>query len=115
MRPTLSRARTASLLRDAKRRVALVAAVADEKIDNVRRTGAEVLTGGDASCLLHLGGALSRRGTVTDEGRPVRTVHFAELLASTRERPLDVDGPVELSIPGGRRRPAACAAEEAAR
>lgn len=90
-------------------------AMADEKIDNVRRTGAEVLTGGDASCLLHLGGALSRRGTVTDEGRPVRTVHFAELLVSTRERPLDVDGPVELSIPGGRRRPAACAAEEAAR
>lgn len=74
-----------------------------------------MLTGGDASCLLHLGGALSRRGTVTDEGRPVRTVHFAELLASTRERPLDVDGPVELSIPGGRRRPAACAAEEVSR
>lgn len=79
-------------------------AMAEEKIGNVVATGAGVLTGGDASCLLHLGGALHRRGNTTPDGRPVRTVHFAEILASTREHPLDVDGPVELSIPEERRR-----------
>ncbi|MDY6054749.1 (Fe-S)-binding protein [Micrococcus sp.] len=77
-------------------------AMADEKIGNVERTGASVLTGGDASCLLHLGGAMSRRGTHTEDGRPVRALHFAEILASTRENPLEVDGPVELSIPEDR-------------
>ncbi|NUL48169.1 (Fe-S)-binding protein [Cellulosimicrobium funkei] len=69
------------------------AAMAEEKIANIESTGAAVCTGGDASCLLHLGGAMARRDS------PVRTVHFAEILASTREDPLEVSGPVELSIP----------------
>ncbi|GAA1773387.1 (Fe-S)-binding protein [Kocuria aegyptia] len=75
------------------------AAMATEKIDNIVSTGAELCTGGDASCLMHLGGAMSRRGT------GAATVHFAEILASTRENPLEVAGPVELSIPdpGARR------------
>lgn len=73
------------------------AAMAEEKIGNIEATGAELCTGGDASCLMHLGGAMARRGT------GVGTVHFAEILASTRENPLEVSGPVELSIP---RRPA---------
>ena len=40
-------------------------------------SGAEVLTAGDTSCLMHLGGLLSRRGS------PVRVMHLAEILAST--------------------------------
>ena len=75
------------------------AAMAEEKIGNIVSTGADLCTGGDVSCLMHLGGAMSRRGT------DVKTVHFAEILASTRSNPLVVDGPVELSIPtpGGNR------------
>ncbi|MGX5359075.1 (Fe-S)-binding protein [Kocuria sp. KH4] len=74
------------------------AAMAEEKIDNIVSTGAELCTGGDASCLMHLGGAMARRGTGPG------TVHFAEILASTRENPLEVSGPVELSIPKSRGR-----------
>ncbi|WP_424346331.1 (Fe-S)-binding protein [Kocuria sp. CH-021] len=77
------------------------AAMAEEKIGNIVSTGAELCTGGDASCLMHLGGAMNRRGTGAG------TVHFAEILASTRGNPLEVSGPVELSIPGpGARRSA---------
>lgn len=79
--------------------------MAEEKIDNIVSTGAELCTGGDASCLMHLGGAMNRRGTGAG------TVHFAEILASTRENPLEVSGPVELSIPGpGARRTASSSA-----
>ncbi|MFD5868993.1 (Fe-S)-binding protein [Corynebacterium sp. NPDC060344] len=70
----------------------------EEKIGNIVDTGASVCAGGDASCLLHMGGAMARR----DVG--VRAVHLAEILASTREEPLDVTGPVELSIPNPPRR-----------
>jgi L-lactate dehydrogenase complex protein LldE len=48
-----------------------------DKMRNVLSTGAEVCTAGDASCLLHIGGGLSRLRT------GVRTVHLAEILAST--------------------------------
>ncbi|MCM3689653.1 (Fe-S)-binding protein [Kocuria rosea] len=74
------------------------AAMAEEKIGNIVATGAELCTGGDASCLMHLGGAMARRGT------GVGTVHFAEILASTRANPLEVSGPVELSIPAAPKR-----------
>jgi len=80
------------------------AAMAEEKIGNIVSTGAELCTGGDASCLMHLGGAMSRRET------GVATVHFAEILASTRENPLEVSGPVELSIPAPTARRAASSA-----
>jgi L-lactate dehydrogenase complex protein LldE len=46
---------------------------------NVLSTRAEVCTAGDASCLLHIGGGLSRLRSGT------RTVHLAEILASTEE------------------------------
>jgi L-lactate dehydrogenase complex protein LldE len=46
-----------------------------DKLAAVRTTGAEVVTAGDSSCLLHIGGGLSRR----QEG--ARTVHLAEILA----------------------------------
>lgn len=70
-------------------------AMADSKIKNIEKSGAALCTGGDASCLLHLGGAMSRQKS------PLKTLHFAEVLASTKENPLDISGPVELSINQG--------------
>jgi len=48
-----------------------------DKVRHVLSTGAEVCTAGDSSCLMHIGGGLSRMRTGT------RTVHLAEILAST--------------------------------
>ena len=47
-----------------------------DKMRSVLDTRAEVCTAGDSSCLLHIGGGLSRLRT------GVRTVHLAEILAS---------------------------------
>jgi L-lactate dehydrogenase complex protein LldE len=52
-----------------------------DKMRHVLSTGAEVCTAGDSSCLMHLGGGLSRLRA------GVRTVHLAEVLASTDEVP----------------------------
>ena len=54
------------------------AAMLADKVDEVHATGAEVCTAGDSSCLLHIGGGLSRTTPGT------RAVHLAEILASTR-------------------------------
>ena len=54
-------------------------AVLADKMRNVLATGAEVCTAGDSSCLMHIGGGLSRLNAGTT------TVHLAEILASTRE------------------------------
>jgi L-lactate dehydrogenase complex protein LldE len=48
-----------------------------DKMSNVLSTRAEVCTAGDSSCLMHIGGGLSRLRA------GVRTVHLAEILAST--------------------------------
>ncbi|MEU4695136.1 (Fe-S)-binding protein [Actinoplanes sp. NPDC023714] len=48
-----------------------------DKMTNIVSTGADVCSAGDASCLMHIGGGLSRLRT------GVRTVHLAEILAST--------------------------------
>lgn len=56
-------------------------AMAEAKIANITRSGADVCTGGDASCLLHVEGAMLKRGV------DKRTLHFAEILASTKEEP----------------------------
>ena len=48
-----------------------------DKMRNVLATRAEVCTAGDSSCLMHIGGGLSRLRAGT------RTVHLAEILAST--------------------------------
>jgi L-lactate dehydrogenase complex protein LldE len=48
-----------------------------DKMRHVLDTGADVCTAADASCLLHIGGGLSRLRA------GVRTVHLAEILAST--------------------------------
>ena len=50
-----------------------------DKMRNVLGTRAEVCTAGDSSCLMHIGGGLSRLRT------GVRAVHLAEILASTRD------------------------------
>ncbi|MEA2407135.1 MAG: L-lactate dehydrogenase complex protein LldE [Thermoleophilaceae bacterium] len=56
-------------------------AMLSDKIHNVLDTRAEVLCAVDSSCLMHIGGGLTR-------GRAgVRTVHLAEILASTEEDP----------------------------
>lgn len=49
-----------------------------DKMGHVLQTGAEVCTAGDASCLMHIGGGLSRLQT------GVRTLHLAEILACTQ-------------------------------
>jgi L-lactate dehydrogenase complex protein LldE len=51
-------------------------AMLTDKMSNVLATGAEVCTAGDSSCLMHIGGGLSRLRA------GVRTVHLAEILAS---------------------------------
>lgn len=53
-----------------------------DKVGNVLSTRAEVCTAGDSSCLMHIGGGLSRLRT------GVRTVHLAEILASTDDVPM---------------------------
>jgi L-lactate dehydrogenase complex protein LldE len=50
-----------------------------DKMRGVLATRAEVCTAGDSSCLMHIGGGLSRLNAGT------RTVHLAEILASTRD------------------------------
>jgi L-lactate dehydrogenase complex protein LldE len=54
-------------------------AILADKMRNVLATGAEVCTAGDSSCLMHIGGGLSRLKTGT------RTVNLAEILASTAD------------------------------
>jgi L-lactate dehydrogenase complex protein LldE len=54
-------------------------AMLTDKMANVLSTHAEVCTAGDSSCLMHIGGGLSRLRAGT------RTVHLAEILASTEE------------------------------
>ena len=56
-------------------------AMLSDKMTHVKSTGAEVLTAGDYSCLMHIGGGLTR----TRAG--VRTMHLAEILASTQAEP----------------------------
>ncbi|MGL5911327.1 MAG: (Fe-S)-binding protein [Phycicoccus sp.] len=56
-------------------------AMGADKARHVRATGAEVLVAGDASCLMHVGGLLSRQRA------GVRTMHLAEVLAATAADP----------------------------
>jgi L-lactate dehydrogenase complex protein LldE len=53
-----------------------------DKMRHVLDTGAEVVSAGDSSCLMHIGGGLSRLRTGT------RTLHLAEVLASTEDHPV---------------------------
>jgi len=58
-------------------------AMVADKAANVMSTGAEVLCTGDYSCLMNIGGALSR----VNSG--VRIMHIAEILASTEDAPFE--------------------------
>ena len=60
-----------------------------DKMRNVLDTGAEICTAGDSSCLMHIGGGLSRIHA------GAQTLHLAQILASTR------DDPRHGSIPSG--------------
>ena len=53
------------------------AAMLGDKMRSIQSTGAEVCTAGDNSCLMQIGGALSRQRT------GVRCLHLAEILAET--------------------------------
>ena len=53
-----------------------------DKMRNVLDTGAEMCTAGDSSCLMHIGGGLSRLRA------GAKTVHLAQILAATREQPM---------------------------
>ncbi|NKE10411.1 MULTISPECIES: (Fe-S)-binding protein [Kocuria] len=68
-------------------------AMVDAKIKNIESTGTGLCAGGDSSCQLHMSGAARRRGS------QVRTIHLAEILASTRANPLELDEIADLSIP----------------
>jgi L-lactate dehydrogenase complex protein LldE len=57
-------------------------AILADKMANIIESGAEVCSAGDSSCLMHIGGGLSRIRS------GVRTVHLAEILAST----IDAEG-----------------------
>ena len=52
-------------------------AMGSDKVRRVLETGAEVLVAGDNSCLMHVGGLLSRQRA------GVRVLHLAEVLAAT--------------------------------
>lgn len=56
-------------------------AIGLDKVADVIGSGAEVLTAADTSCLMHIGGLLSRRRS------PVRVMHLAEILAATGTDP----------------------------
>lgn len=57
------------------------AAMVSDKTRNIRSVDPEYITGGDSSCLMNIGGALSRQHA------GVRAIHLAEILASTKEHP----------------------------
>jgi L-lactate dehydrogenase complex protein LldE len=56
-------------------------AMGSDKARQVVNSGAEVLVAGDSSCLVHVGGLLSRQRS------RVRVMHLAEVLASTAPAP----------------------------
>ena len=49
--------------------------ILQEKIDSIKKSGADVVVASDVGCLMHIAGGLSRQGIAT------RTMHIAELLA----------------------------------
>ena len=57
-----------------------------DKMRHVVGTGAEICTAGDSSCLMHIGGGLSRLRS------GVRTLHLAEILAATDDPGAEVAG-----------------------
>ena len=54
---------------------AVSGAILSEKLDAIEESGADVIAGGDISCLLHIEGGLRRRGS------DIEVMHIAELLS----------------------------------
>jgi L-lactate dehydrogenase complex protein LldE len=54
-------------------------AILDNKIDAIEKAGVRAIVSGDASCLMQIGGRLTRKNS------PVRAMHLAELLASRED------------------------------
>jgi len=71
-------------------------AMLGDKMRNVLDTGAEICSAGDSSCLMHIGGGLSRVRA------GARTLHLAQILASTRDEPLLLDPPGTVDRAGAR-------------
>ncbi|MDJ0662930.1 MAG: (Fe-S)-binding protein [Acidimicrobiia bacterium] len=55
------------------------AAMMDTKLDRIEASGADIVTGVDVACLMHIGGGLRRRGI------PIAVKHIAEVLAGDPE------------------------------
>ena len=68
-------------------------AMVRDKVAAVQQAQAEVLCAADNSCLMHIGGSLSRQRA------GVSTMHLAEILASTEDQPAVPQGHVTA---GGR-------------
>ena len=62
-------------------RLTFIVRMGADKVRNAESTGAEVLCAADNSCLMHIGGTMTRSGT------EMRPVHIAEILAATEEEP----------------------------
>ena len=67
-------------------------AMGTDKVRNVLDTGAEYIVTGDNSCLMHIGGLLSR------EKSGVRPIHLAEILARTEADYADSKGHSEAAV-----------------
>jgi L-lactate dehydrogenase complex protein LldE len=61
---------------------AVSSAMLADKVAAVQASGAAVCSAGDSSCLMHIGGGLSRLHV------GARTLHLAQILASTRAEPV---------------------------
>jgi L-lactate dehydrogenase complex protein LldE len=57
------------------------AAMGELKLDHVRAAAPDVLVSGDMSCLMHMSGLAAR------DGKPLRTMHFAQLLRDALAHP----------------------------
>jgi len=66
-------------------------AMLSDKIQDLLRSGAEVLTAVDNSCLMHIAGGMNRRGVLREAGAhgtgpgSLRVLHLAEILAHQGE------------------------------
>jgi len=67
-----------------------------DKLGSVLTSRAEVVTAGDSSCLMHIGGGLTRLRA------GARTLHLAEILASTDQASTDQASTVQASTDGPR-------------
>ncbi len=63
-----------------------------DKMQALHNTGASVCAAGDASCLMHISGGLSRAGS------SARTVHLAEILAATESATVGPPAPIEQVV-----------------